>query len=159
MNSLFTHRTKEGQLMLILKMEDRHLINTARMLTKQAANLRDVQTLDINEIDEAMLFRGRKHITDPQQIAKMIQEKIERALPFLLEMFVRGLQDPEIRTNLNVALNRGQVAQLKAAGDVMLPPLSPLENIIADSAPKTRSVHVHGSDNTDFFADDPLGDL
>jgi hypothetical protein len=156
MNKLFTHRTKEGQVMLILNMEDRHLINTARMLVRQAAQLRTTKDLNIDEIDEALLFSGRQNITDPRQIARMIEAKIESALPFLLELHVRGIYDEQLREDLIKALNRKQLTELKAAGDIMLPPLDPID---AKPVTKTHSVKVHGSDNTDFFADDPLGDL
>lgn len=92
-----THKTREGHVMLIAAMEDSHLINFLRMLFSKVGEVKAAMAL----IDESASTRfanrlyGLKPIS-PEDGADAIRELLEKAQPYLVEAYLRGLDEPRV---------------------------------------------------------------
>lgn len=104
---LRTHRTSEGETLLICEMDDTHLVNTIRQKCARIQRLLSTSRTPRADLSPAMqhLYRGTE-IIDPVESAKRAASEIEKLESYLAEALLRKNVADEVRPMARAALGR-----------------------------------------------------
>jgi hypothetical protein len=89
------HVTREGKRMAIAEMKNSHLINMIKLVLSKAIEVKGMADAAQNQTVSRYTQRlyGVKTVS-PEEAADLTKLIIEKADPYLLEAYLRGLQEP-----------------------------------------------------------------
>jgi hypothetical protein len=126
------HRTKEGQEMLIAEMDDSHLINTLLLMLDNLSKFRSALDDPNQSVDPLTARLNSRTRIDVDTAATYIRAGLEKAQPYLAELFLRGMemgQVPEVRKRLRFVAGRSAAL--------------PHQDLLLAPAQKYRPKHVN----------------
>lgn len=113
-----THRTKEGDVMLVAEMEDSHLLNTIRLMLRNLAEARRIaESGNVRSDYFATVLSGRDPKAAQRQAKEMMMGIHATVQPYIAEAALRGI---EITALLRVTYGRDKALERTAMPTALL---------------------------------------
>lgn len=105
------HNTKEGRILTLANMSNKHLLNTINLLLEPMISIIDASNLEFDEDNKYLAHAYDIPSLNPYEVSSMLIDTMLNVQPYLIEAYLRGLHEPI--EQLNIILKRGKQALLK----------------------------------------------